>query len=101
MPLGPLRTETSYVMPPSPPFSCGARASPFQRERLDERGGGPVSTFDASVHEADEVASGVLSGELHPAAKGGLGGDVQHRGILSDLGAGVASEREGIVGPEE
>src|SRR5215510_7306359 len=89
-------------MPPAPPLPRRGRTpSLLERERLDESFGGPVSALDAAVHEADEVVPGMLSGELHPAAEGGFGGDVQHGGILSDPGAGITAEREGIAGPEE
>ena len=43
----------------------------------------------------------MLAGELHPAAKSGLGRHVQQGRVLAGLGAGVAPERERIAGPEK
>ena len=55
----------------------------------------------ATVHVAHEVAGRMLACELYPAAKSGLGGDVQQCRVLSNPGAGETAERERIVGPEE
>ena len=52
---------------------------------LDERGGGTVSAFDAAVHEAKEVAAGMLAGKLQAAVKSRFRGHLEQRGVLSRL----------------
>jgi hypothetical protein len=39
-----------------------------QCQGLDQRGGRSVTTLDSTVHEAEEVAAGMLAGKLQAAA---------------------------------
>jgi hypothetical protein len=73
-----------------------------QPHKLEEFLGSAVSAYDAAIHIAIGVwAFGMLAGKLQAAVKSWFPRLVQHRGVLSDLGAGVAAERVGIAVPGE
>src|SRR5262249_1173476 len=71
-----------------------------QCHSLDQGRGGTVATLDTAVHEAIEVAARVLAGKLQAAVKSRLRRHLEHRGVLSYFGAGVAAERVWVGGPE-
>jgi hypothetical protein len=63
--------------------------------------GGAVSTLHAAIHIAGELFARILAGKLQAAIKSWFPRHIQHRGVLSDFGTGVAAERVGLAAPEE